>query len=264
MEAGRHYDSKACTRSAPRSALQKHHNQAKRALISEFAHDAERLLDLACGRGGDIAKWCDARIKEVVGLDVSKHSIEEAKERYKNAGSPYNYTFAQHDVSQGYVCDRLFDVVSCMFALHYFFGTERDAQRLMQTVASNLKPGGYFIGIVPDALRVNERIKHGPFDNGFMRVQALWEGKPACFGSKYVCNICGTVTAGSQVPEFLVYGSVLEKVASMHGLTPVPIHNPMFEPHPPLHTLCPPYGEPFASCTGMFGAFAFVKRTTDG
>lgn len=260
MDVAAHYDGKATNlQRQPRTQLQKYHNLAKRALLSMFGCKAERLLDLACGRGGDIAKWITLGIKEVVGLDISKESIEEAQRRYVSAGSPFNYTFTHQDVCAGYLDGKPFDIVTCMFAMHYFFDTEAHALSLFHTASSNLKLGGVFVGIVPDALQINEYIKHGPFDNGMMQVCALWAGQPACFGSKYACTIQGTVTERSIVHEYLVYGSVLEKIALLYGMEPVPIHHTFFDPAPPLHRLRPQYGEPYASCTALFGAFAFKK-----
>lgn len=39
---------------------------AEQRRISRFAGGADSLLDLACGRGGDIWKWTDARVRSVV------------------------------------------------------------------------------------------------------------------------------------------------------------------------------------------------------
>lgn len=267
--AQQHYD--ATTRALQphqqhRTHLQRFHNDAKRALLETFASRATSLLDLACGRGGDIHKWHALGIAEVRGLDVSGESVAEARSRYANAAHAPNtttYTFQQADLREGWRGDRPYDVIACMFALHYFFGSEQDAHTLLRTVSANLRPGGYFVGIVPDGLMVNERIRHGTFDNGIMRVQALWSGKPACFGSAYTCCIKDTVTAAAtDVHEFLVYGSVLAAVASTYGLKPVAIRHRAFEAPGSdgvFHRLRPPYGGPAAEVSSMYAAFAFQK-----
>lgn len=51
--------------------------------LCRFAKGAPRLLDLACGRGGDIWKWIDAGIPCVKGIDLSPHEIEEARARWE-------------------------------------------------------------------------------------------------------------------------------------------------------------------------------------
>ena len=44
-----------------------------------------------------------------------------------------------------------FDLVSCQFALHYSFETENKAENLLFNVSNKLRPGGYFIGTIPNA-----------------------------------------------------------------------------------------------------------------
>jgi len=51
-----------------------------------FAGGADGLLDLACGRGGDIWKWIDAGIDYVKGVDLSPGEIEEAQKRWVGWG----------------------------------------------------------------------------------------------------------------------------------------------------------------------------------
>ena len=55
--------------------LKKLHNRIKRTLLQLFASDADRLLDLACGRGGDLHKWLDCRIKYVRGYDIADGEV---------------------------------------------------------------------------------------------------------------------------------------------------------------------------------------------
>lgn len=265
--AEEHYDARACgakQKQGDRSELQQFHNAAKRALLAEFATGSQRLLDLACGRGGDIHKWRSQGIPHVTGLDISSKSIDEARDRLRASAPSANYHFEQTDLRKGcWQGDAPFDVVTCMFALHFFFESESAAHALLKCAAANLKPGGVFLGIVPDGLQVNELIRYGPFDNGVLRVQALWQGKPACFGSAYTCSIAGTVTEGSQVPEYLVYASVLQRLASLYGFEPVPIRDGSFDAtgHGGFHRLQPPYNGLHAPCSTMYAAFAFRKST---
>lgn len=264
----RHYDTMSIALAASRqmrTPLRKFHNDAKRALLDLFGRRAGRLLDLACGRGGDLHKWRAADVKKVLGLDISGASVDEARARCAAIRADLRFTFERADLTQPYVVTEPCDVVTCMFALHYFFGNERDAQTIVKTAADALKDGGYFVGIVPDASQVLERIRYGPFDNGVLRVQALWPGKPQCFGSAYTCDIDNTVTQSSTVPEYLVYDNVLCALAAQHGLDPVPIDHPMFDaaahPGSAFHRLRPPYDGPEAACSAMYAAFVFQKKS---
>jgi len=151
----------------PAIQLKNFHNDVKRELINCYARGARRLLDLACGRGGDLKKWADAGIKEVVGVDLSPMEIQEAKRRYKELkGKMIEVDFKQSD-DIGVTSPILFapddapasfDAVTCMFALHYFFASETALGHLLSTVAANLKPGGVFFGVCPDGTRVQSAI----------------------------------------------------------------------------------------------------------
>jgi hypothetical protein len=43
--------------------LKEFHNEVKRRLIYRFAYRAPKLLDYACGRGGDLHKWKAAQVQ---------------------------------------------------------------------------------------------------------------------------------------------------------------------------------------------------------
>lgn len=43
------------------------------------------------------------------------------------------------------------DFVSCQFAFHYSFESLPQAECMLQNASESLKPGGYFIGTIPDA-----------------------------------------------------------------------------------------------------------------
>jgi hypothetical protein len=76
--------------------------------------------------------------------------------------------------------------------------------QFLANVSLNLKDGGYFIGTVPDGKRVNDcsysRGRRGTYNSQMLRVEARWQGQPACFGSPYICAIGDTVT-GSELKK---------------------------------------------------------------
>ncbi|KAK9813088.1 hypothetical protein WJX72_008788 [[Myrmecia] bisecta] len=222
------------------------HNTIKKLLINRFAGGKDSLLDLACGRGGDIWKWINAGIRYVKGVDLAPKEIEEAQIRFEEArrqrrdmqlAAEFLCTpelgrslWSPEDPANGQ--QRLYDAVSCMFALHYFFETEASLHMFMRNVSRNLKDGGYFFGCVPDGRTVvsvlmDEKRVHGRdvYDHKMLRLEALWQGQAQSFGTKYLCAIGDTVTAGHEKSkgsvEFLVFKSTLIGVAAQHGLKPV-------------------------------------------
>jgi mRNA (guanine-N7-)-methyltransferase len=252
------------------------------AAARRFAHGADSLLDLACGRGGDIRKWFDAGVGFVKGIDLSPGEVAEARQRYEELRRerPAARTTCQFADTpalglQEWKEDRQYDVVTCMFALHYFFVAEKALHQFLHNVAANLKPGGFFVGTVPDGKRVNECIRVAKsFDSPMLRIQPRWAGAPAAFGSPYLCAIGDTVTGSEKDTEgsleYLVYGSVLAGVAAQHGLRPVlnyqdPAMEGLFDPGDAaalLKHFAPrfPGADPsLERASALFAAFVFRK-----
>ena len=86
-------EAEAARRSGASYPLRQYHNQVKRMLIDSFVSQTKathpsgpsvqvRVLDLASGRGGDLNKWNDSGVRQVVGLDISKGECQEANQRF--------------------------------------------------------------------------------------------------------------------------------------------------------------------------------------
>lgn len=232
----------------PLFALKKYHNAVKRTLLQMYATRADSLLDLCCGRGGDIQKWNACKIKRVVGLDISHKEILEARSRYETLYKPYTKcTFMEMDASV-YFPTQTYDVVSCMFCLHYFFASEESLHTLLRVVSASLTPGGTFIGITPRDTRVLEFIKSGSSE--YLDIRPL-NIAPEVFGREYVFSLADTVTesvnsAGSV--EYLVNFEVLTDMAAAHGLTLVS-----------TAPVVPPDQYPGYEASLLFETFAFMK-----
>ena len=65
-----------------------HNKYVKKMLITKTSRPGDTLIDLACGKGGDLNKWIDARLSFVFGVDLSpdniEHRINGACSRYLN------------------------------------------------------------------------------------------------------------------------------------------------------------------------------------
>lgn len=126
-----------------------------------------KLLDLAVGRGGDMKKWRNAGVTTVLGVDIDKESINEAERRYtKIANTNTKYQFVTYDLSDpkntphldDLVGETRYDIVSCQFALHYFFRTKQDLQQLIRTVKRYISDTGLFIGTTMDGEKVRDAV----------------------------------------------------------------------------------------------------------
>ncbi|KJH43918.1 methyltransferase domain protein [Dictyocaulus viviparus] len=117
-----------------------------------------RVLDLACGKGGDLRKWRIANVKSVVMTDVAQVSLNQAKERYDEMAQRERFNLFSAEFIHADCCKisttQKFDLVSCQFALHYSFIDEQSARTFLLNATETLRPGGYFIGTLPDAERI--------------------------------------------------------------------------------------------------------------
>jgi hypothetical protein len=71
-------------------AMKNFHNlYVKKMLIKNVSKPGDNLIDFACGKGGDLAKWTDSKLSFVFGVDISKDNLENrlngACARYLNA-----------------------------------------------------------------------------------------------------------------------------------------------------------------------------------
>lgn len=157
------------------------------------------VLDMGCGKGGDLMKWQSAPQcpRLYVGVDPADISIKQASDRYqemqkrrRNARGRPQRLFEAHFYAQdafgesleklptvrevgfdpragpdaqGNITGRFstggFDVVSMMFCLHYSFETEEKAKGMLKNVAGALKKGGRFLGVMPNSDVISSKVE---------------------------------------------------------------------------------------------------------
>ncbi|KAJ2450272.1 mRNA cap guanine-N7 methyltransferase [Coemansia sp. RSA 2336] len=64
------------------TGLRLFNNWVKSLLIRQYAFAGSRVLDLGCGKGGDLRKWSIAGIAEYVGMDIAQVSVQQAQRRF--------------------------------------------------------------------------------------------------------------------------------------------------------------------------------------
>jgi mRNA (guanine-N7-)-methyltransferase len=139
--------------------LRKANNAVKVALLVQYA-TGDTVLDLACGKGGDVFKWETRGFRFYLGIDISKRSVDEAQRRAQKL-STMEAAFQQLDLTAVALpplhSAHRFGTVSCMFAFHYFWESEASVRRVLESVWQNLAPGGTFLLTIPDAERIVAR-----------------------------------------------------------------------------------------------------------
>jgi mRNA (guanine-N7-)-methyltransferase len=257
------------------------HNWIKLVLITNITDyyyqsvhsEIVSLLDISTGRGGDIMKWNRAYITHVFGFDVSDKSINSvdaedpgAKERLKNlkniktkiefeigdATRPEGDTRTDTPEVKSKITKFLnvnklgkqFDLVSCQFALHYYFSSEIALRNVLNLVSTFLKPGGYFFGTTVDGAKIKsyfDYIDHNVFQRSLYKIEKFFPNKIVSpFGNKYTFTIYDSFdktnyfnTMGVST-EYLVDFNVLNRIAKEYSLEPVNIN--FFEKHQNKYT----------------------------
>lgn len=214
--------------------LRAFHNKIKGELIQRGCHmihpGVQTLLDIGVGRGGDIMKWHNNQIPKVVGIDIEYTYIREAIRRFNQAhlrnvrdyrfyviknGDSFYTTLEKRNLNT------LYDMISCQFCLHYFASSEECLHEFFSNIARVLKPGGVFIGTVPNGDKILNMLGNGDeFSNEQVLIKKMFDTPSAC-GDAIQFSMTGTLYFGENMisHEYLVYENVLRDITSKYGLT---------------------------------------------
>ena len=157
--------------------LRSFNNWVKASMINKYCKKLGKgvaVLELCCGKGGDLDKYFMNNIKLFVGADISKESLKNAMDRLekiKNEKYKDNFRikciFIKDDLSSpdNRFLEKIdknyyFDLVSCQFALHYHFQNEKRLNAFLTNVSSRLCEGGYFIGTIIEDNVIVKRLRN--------------------------------------------------------------------------------------------------------
>lgn len=176
----------------------KFHNWIKSIMI--YTHAAKKqslrngkdyrlkVLDIGCGRGGDIMKMYHPRVGYYVGFDPNYENLysanDSAVERYKIFKGKFpdfpKMEFLQADAGVELIGEKQknklgnmkldnieminrifsqknsFDLINAMFSIHYLFADDNSLENLTKNINDTLKPGGFIIMTLFDGEKVND------------------------------------------------------------------------------------------------------------
>ena len=121
------------------------HNQVKGMGLSAAMGSRTDLqvLDVCCGKGGDLLKWVKSgRVNTLHGFDISEESIVEANQRAQAHAGTVHVEYRCHDGRKNDSWGtQKYDVISCQFAIHYFFSSQPLATHFFKQCAHVARPG---------------------------------------------------------------------------------------------------------------------------
>ncbi|XP_072969552.1 mRNA cap guanine-N(7) methyltransferase 1 isoform X1 [Typha angustifolia] len=223
--------------------LKKLNNWIKSVLIQLYARRGDSVLDLACGKGGDLIKWDKAKIGYYVGVDIAEGSIRDCRTRY-NGDTDQQQRRKKFSFPARLICadcyevcldkylhdDAPYDICSCQFALHYSWSTEARARRALANISALLRPGGTFVGTMPDANVIIKRLREAEgleFGNSVYWISFGEEysqkkfPSSSPFGIKYKFHLEDAVDC----PEWIVPFNVFKSLADEYDLELVFVKN---------------------------------------
>jgi SAM-dependent methyltransferase len=240
----RHYDemtaranlvSKRQRRALPTIPIRDFNNALKSNVISSLKRTVPsgcRVLDLCCGRGGDLFKLRELAPSQVVFVDISTSALEEAQRRYERGRRDVSYTarFVVADCFSPHLMSLLpdrkrFDIILCNFAVHYAFASESMATAFFANVESLLVPAtGRLMLVYPHfetlrqhACKENE-VWWNSFGNDVFTIEFAPKtvyGDKAAFGQSYRFSLDHAV---DNCEEYLMPPEALAKLTSEFGL----------------------------------------------
>ena len=185
-------------------------NWIKSCLIMKFIVRDAFILDLGCGKGGDLRKFNNHGIKYYLGLDIAEQSVKDNIGRYKEMKKPFDAKFIAIDCfsyNWSKLTTEQFDLVSSQFCFHYAFESMAKVKNTLYNVSNTLKSGGYWVATIPNEDVIINRLQNAvQQDNGrvfgndvySVRVNEEWK---SVYGRQYYFSLQDAV---DDCPEYIV------------------------------------------------------------
>jgi hypothetical protein len=208
----------------------------KSQIFSNYA-DADTLLDLGGGRGQDIKRYQDNRIKKVVVIDNDKEALSELVQRkykIKVGSSNINVMHADLTIDHNVLLDKLktFGVfeervggVVSNYSFHYLCDSTENIANVIKLVSQALKTGAMFsiLGFSGELVhKILENTKEYVLTENDItkyKIVKCYTSSLANYGQKI--KVLLPFSGGELYEEYLVNDDYIQKIAQKNKLQPV-------------------------------------------
>jgi len=136
-------------------------DEKKELVLNLMPENIDKILDVACGDGLTLTR-IDA--KEKYGIDINKENVKRSKKRGIKA--------SQRDVEERFPYrNNFFDIIMTEGLFQHLY----DPELTIKEIKRVLKPGGFFIGSIPNNYHIIHRISYilaKPHDSFLFRDRA--------------------------------------------------------------------------------------------
>jgi mRNA (guanine-N7-)-methyltransferase len=179
------------------------HNFIKRDLYIKYSKPTN-LLDLACGKGGDIQKWLRCNFNFIMAIDSNENSIKARKASHNYDGAISRWfnikkklssfipfiRFEVLNILDKNILEKInlkdnyktYDTITCHFALHYFASDKNTLINFFTLVSTKLNLGGYFISTTTNGNKIKNILDvNGKFDSDILKMSSNQENDRGYF-----------------------------------------------------------------------------------
>jgi len=149
------------------SIIKRFHSDVKRNLFYKYCKKDINLLDIGSGQMVDVRHWTKCGIHNVVGIEPSKDSINNAKERIGKLGKSTNIQIINGMGNEkwkdnlkiyGHVYDYKYDMITFQYTIHYMLS---NLDIVLGNIRDVAKDGATVMVLCMDGNKIKNKIKNG-------------------------------------------------------------------------------------------------------
>jgi hypothetical protein len=167
--------------------------------------------------------------------------------------SAFSGKFIKHTILHG----NKVDIITCMFALHYFTENTKSLSIFLRNVSECLNENGVFIGVAPDSDYISQMMQ-GTLTNEYVEVRPTVTEGAYQFIIKDSSNTDYFAFKGAST-EYVINKAQLENIANTYDLFLVRSNDALTKVMPNIYDDYPPHNLKVSKISQLYFTFCFVK-----